>query len=201
MMSPKDYVEAVALELTKLRGRGLLLSPADASLALSWHAAEVPLQAVLGEIRRGVRLQSKGRGVRGATEIGLTLQALAPSIEVRAKARHEPRRPEASLSTELLRACRQDLPARQAWLELALAAEDLIAHSAEAYWTAMIGALRETLRALPRAAVRKISAALRERMAPRPAGMPLARYKRTLQLMLLSTASQELGVPPKAFLL
>src|SRR4051812_33080290 len=82
-VSPKDYIEAVASELGKLRGRGLVLSSADASLALAWHAAEVPLEAVLGEIRRGVRLRSRAQGIRGATEVGLSLQSIAPSIESR----------------------------------------------------------------------------------------------------------------------
>jgi len=42
---------------------------------------------------------------------------------------------------------------------------------------------------------------LRERMAPRPAAMPRARYRKSLQLQLLSAASERLGVPPRAFLL
>ena len=51
-MTAREYIETIAQELSKARGRGLLLSPADAQLALQWHAAQVPLQAVLTQVRR-----------------------------------------------------------------------------------------------------------------------------------------------------
>lgn len=202
-MSPKDYIEAVAAELGRLRGRGLLLSPADATLALSWHKAEVPLPAVVDELRRAGRLKSRGAGVRGAAEVGLSLQAIAHSIEGRFRVRTPRVRPspDAGLAGELLRACPPSLPAREAWQELARRSDELITQGSEAYWTAAVEALRATLRELPRPSRRKVSAALRARMAPRPRGMPTHSYKRSLQLMLLSAASDELGVPPRAFLL
>ena len=46
-MTAKEYIETVAQELGRVRGRGLLLSSADAQLALSWHAGGVPLAAVI----------------------------------------------------------------------------------------------------------------------------------------------------------
>ena len=60
-MTARDYIEAIAAELSRLRGRGLLLSPADAGLALSWHAAGVPLRDVQAELRRA----GPRRGPRG----------------------------------------------------------------------------------------------------------------------------------------
>ena len=71
-MTARDYIEAIAAEFSRLRGPGLLLSPADAGLALSWHAAGVPLRDVQAELRRAGRL--KPPAVRGAAEGGLSLQ-------------------------------------------------------------------------------------------------------------------------------
>src|SRR6266850_7058956 len=65
-LTAKEYIEAVAQELGKVRGRGLLLSPADAQLALAWHASRVPVAAVIAEVRRAARLRTRTAGVRGA---------------------------------------------------------------------------------------------------------------------------------------
>jgi hypothetical protein len=202
-MSPRQYIEAVALELTKLRGKGLVLSSADAALALAWHKDGVPLEAVLAEIRKGTRLKARAQGVRGAAEVGISLHAIAPAIFARTKVKPGASKSgsDAGLGSALLRACGPQLPARAAWVELARRADELLHEGGDAYWTAAVAALRSTLRELPRPSVRKVSAALRARMAPRPRGMPKQSYKRSLQLMLLAAASEELGVPPKAFLL
>jgi len=77
----------------------------------------------------------------------------------------------------------------------------LLLSPADAYWTAAVRALKATLRELPRSAALKAGAALRARIAPRPAGMARRRYQRSLQLMLLSASSERLGLPPRAFLL
>jgi len=45
-MTGREYIEAIADELTRLR-KGLVLSPADISLALAWHASGVPLADIL----------------------------------------------------------------------------------------------------------------------------------------------------------
>jgi hypothetical protein len=201
-MSPRQYIEAVALELTKLRGKGLVLSSADAALALSWHRDGVPLDAVLAEIRKGTRLKARAQGVRGAAEVGVSLHAIASAISARCKVKPSaPKSADAGLAPLLLRACGPQLPARAAWVDLARRSDELLHQGGDAYWTAAVAALRRTLRELPRPSVRKVSAALRSRMAPRPRGMPKQSYKRSLQLMLLAAASEELGVPPKAFLL
>jgi len=147
-VTAREYIEGIAAELSRLRGRGLLLSPADAQLALSWHAAGVPLAQVQAEIRRARRLK-----------------------------------------------------ARAAWESLARSAEEMLATGGEAYWAAALGALRAALRELPRQSVLQLGQDLRARMAPRPAAMPRARYRKSLQLQLLCAASERLGVPPRAFLL
>lgn len=204
-VSPREYIEAVALELGKLRGRGLLLSPADAQLALAWHAADIPLAEVLAEIKRGARLRSRGGGlgVRGAAEPSISLQALAPAIDSRRRARPLRAPPAQGLVAELRKAARAPrLAARTAWEDLADRAEELLlAPGGDLYWTAAISALRLSLRELGAEAARTAGAALRERLGPRPAGMPRRRYQRSLQLQLLSAASERLGVPPRPFLL
>jgi len=204
-VTAREYIEIVAQELGKVRGGGLLLSPADASLALAWHAAEVPIAAVVAEVRRAARLRRSGPVVRGAAELPLSLQVIAQSVE--AKARRRPKRPvpreETGLREQLLAAARAPgLAAREVWLTLADAADELFTQEGEeGYWTAAVRALKAALRELPRAAVLQAGSALRARLAPRPRGMPRRRYQRSLQLMLLSASSERLGVPPRPFLL
>ncbi|HZX96236.1 MAG TPA: hypothetical protein VFE90_17075 [Myxococcales bacterium] len=200
-MTAREYIEAVALELGRVRGKGLFLSPVDAQLALSWHAADVPLSAVLGEVRKAVRLRG-GRATRGAAQLSISLQAVARSVE-RFRPRPGPQPKAEGLGAELRAACRPaGLAARATWQSLADVAEDLLAHhGADGYWTAAVRALKESLRELPRSASLRAGAALRERLAPRPAGMSRRSYQRSLQLMLLSAASERLGLPPRAFLL
>jgi len=202
-LTAREYIEALAGELGRARGKGLLLSPADAALALSWHAAQVPLQLVLAEVRRASRLLGKVQA-RGAVQPQLCLQVLARAVESRARVR--PRRPAArpeGLSAQQLRkAAAKGLAARALWQELADAAEELLsAEGGQGYWTAAVHALKEALRELPHSAALQAGAALRSRLAPRPRGMPRRRYQRSLQLMLLAAASERLGVPPRAFLL
>jgi hypothetical protein len=199
-VTAREYIEGIAAELSRLRGRGLFLSSADAQLALSWHAAGVPLTDVQAEIRRARRL--KPPAARGAAEVGLSLQLFEPSIaaQIRRKPRAQARAP--GLASELLHAARSPrLAARAAWESLARNADELLATGGEAYWAAALGALRAALRELPRASVLQLGQDLRARMAPRPAAMPRARYRKSLQLQLLSAASERLGVPPRAFLL
>ncbi len=202
-MTAKEYIEAVAQELGKVRGRGLLLSPADAQLALSWHAAQVPLAAVIAEVRKAVRLRPRGAPARGAAEMLVSLQALAPALERhRARPKAPPARPQ-GLCAQLRGTARDPgLAARAAWESLAEAAERLLAEDGgDGYWTAAVHALKAALRELPRPAALQAGAALRARIAPRPAGMARRRYQRSLQLMLLSASSERLGLPPRAFLL
>ena len=207
-MTAREYIEAVAHELSKARGKGLLLSPADAQLALSWHAGQVPLQAVLTEVRRAARLRPAGghrlAPVRGAAETGFSLQLIAQSIEARHKGRRRAKAPAATgLAAQLRAATRAPgLAARAAWEALADTAEDLLAgEGGDLYWSAAVHALKEALRELPRSAGLQAGAALRTRLAPRPRSMPRRRYQRSLQLMLLAAASDRLGLPPRAFLL
>jgi hypothetical protein len=203
-VTAREYIEAIATELGKVRGKGLLLSPADAQLALSWHAAQVPLSAVIAQVRRAARLKARGAHVRGAAEPGISLQAVAQSIEGLEK-RSRPRPPapaDQGLAGQLLVAARAPgLAARAAWESLAASAEDLLGGGGDRYWMAAVAALKAALRELPRSAALKAGAALRARLAPRPRGMPRRRYQRSLQLMLLSASSEQLGLPPRAFLL
>lgn len=203
ILTAQEYIETVAQELGKVRGRGLLLSSADAQLALAWHAAQVPLAAVVTEVRKAARLRSQAPAARGAAELSISLQVVAPAIErLRPRPGTAVARSEA-LSTELRAACRTpSLPARSAWEALADVAEDVLAHhGADGYWTAAVRALKASLRELPRSAALQAGAALRVRLAPRPRGMSRRSYQRSLQLMLLSATSECLGLPPRAFLL
>jgi hypothetical protein len=203
-LTAREYIEALTQELGKVRGKGLVLSPADAQLALSWHAARLPLPAVLAEVRRTARLKARGGHVRGAAEPGISLQAAAPALEalLRKRPRRSAARP-AVLAEELRAAARAPgLAARAAWEQLAAGAEELLAQEGgREYWTAVVRALKAALRELPRAASLQAGAALRARLAPRPRGMSRRRYQRSLQLMLLSASSERLGLPPQAFLL
>src|SRR5438105_12040887 len=81
-LTAKEYIEAVARELGKVRGKGLLLSPADASLALCWHAAQVPLETVLSQVRKAARLKVRVQA-RGAAEPPISLQAVARAVDAR----------------------------------------------------------------------------------------------------------------------
>lgn len=208
-MHAKDYVESIALALSRLRGGGLLLSPADAQLALSWHTAGVPLADVLHVVRTGkqrLRGAAANSPPRGAQATALSLHAFAAAVEQRARQARRARPPadaaEAGLSPQLRRAtARARLPARGAWEDLAARADDLLSRGTDAYWSSAVDALLASLRELPRKDVRRVGGALRERRAPRPAEMPRRRYRRSLQLQLLSAASDTLGVPPAAFLL
>lgn len=203
-MTPRDYIEAVAQELSTLRKRGLVLSPADAQLALSWHASGVPIADVVAAIRRSARLLARGgESVRGAAQPGISLQAIASEMAARQQ-RTAPRAKEAGgLAGELQKAARAPrLAAGKAWQALADRADELLAtHGGERYWSEAIAALQLALRELGSASARKAGAALRERLGPRPKGMSRARYRRSLQLQLLSAASERLGVPPRPFLL
>jgi hypothetical protein len=199
-VTPRDYIEEIAAELSRLRGRGLLLSPADARLALSWHAAGIPLSEVQAELRRARRL--KPPTARGAAEVGLSLQLLEGTMAAQVRRKPRAQAPAPSLASELLRAARSPrLAGRAAWEGLANRAEDLLASGGDAYWAATLAALREALRELPRKSVLQLGEDLRARMAPRPAAMSRARYRKSLQLQLLAAASERLGVPPRAFLL
>lgn len=202
-LTAQEYIETVAEELGKARGRGLLLSSADAQLALAWHAAQVPLAAVVTEVRKAARRRPSAPPGRGAAELPISLQAVAQAIE-RLRPRASPGVAESeALSAELRAACRAtSLPARCAWESLADLAEDVLAHhGADGYWTAAVRALKASLRELPRSAALQAGAALRVRLAPRPRGMSRRSYQRSLQLMLLSATSECLGLPPRAFLL
>jgi hypothetical protein len=207
-MTARDYIEAVARELSQLRGRGLVLSPSDAQLALGWHAAGVPLAEVVRVIRTGRRLLPKSgpRARRGSADPQLSLRALAPSLEARQGAQKAQAAREVSgrdtLTDELLRAAAfPGLPARAAWERLAHDSEPLLARSSEAYWSAAIGALLASLRELPRPRRLATGAALRERMRPRPQAVSRQRFRRSLQLQLLRSASELHQIPPAAFLL
>lgn|GEM_PF-1818191 len=216
-MGPRAYIEAIAHELSKLRGRGLLLSPADAQLALAWHAAGLPVEDVLSEIRRGARLI--GPKARGAAPALLSLQTFAAALDARARRGQrvpsdESGKPQ-GLGAELARAAQEPrLAARAAWLDLARRAEELLAQDGQGsrgadesgaaltdYWSEALRALRLALRELPRSAGLALGSELRRRLAPRPNGMPRRRYRRSLQLQLLVASSERLGVPPRAFLL
>jgi hypothetical protein len=184
----------------------MLLSPADAQLALAWHAAGVPLPEVLHVLSTGrSRLRGTGATARGAQPTALSLQTFASAVESRTRGlRKGPRiaaAPEA-LTAQLLRAARSRarLPARGAWEGLATRAESLLAAGADAYWTEAIAALRASLREMPRASALAAGAALRKRLARRPREMPRPRYRRSLQLQLLSATSESLDVPPRVFL-
>jgi len=201
-LTAREYIEAIAQELSSVRGRGLLLSPADAQLALSWHAREVPLAAVIAQVRKAARLRARSTA-RGAAEMMLSLQALAPALDrLGARRRPAPREPE-GLCTQLRAAARcPGLAARAAWESLADRAEQLLAEDGgDGYWTLAVRALKAALRELPRSAALEAGSALRSRIAPRPQGMTRRSYQRSLQLMLLSASSERLGLPPRAFLL
>ena len=203
-MTAREYIEAIAHELSKARGKGLVLSPADAQLALAWHAGQVPLQAVIAEVRRAASLRPTVAHLRGAAETGLSLQLLAATFERRLKTSRRGKAPaESGLAVQLRAAARAPgLAARAAWEALADTAEDLLAgEGGDLYWSAALHALKESLRELPRSAGLQAGAALRTRLAPRPRNMPRRRYQRSLQLMLLAAASDRLGLPPRAFLL
>lgn len=203
-VTPRDYIEAVAQELSVLRKRGLVLSPADAQLALAWHADEVPVADVIAAIRRSARLLPRGGdSVRGAAQPSVSLQAIAPEMDARRRRRAAPLKAAVGLAGELQKAARAPrLAAGKAWRDLADRADELLGtHGGERYWSEAIAALLLALRELGAPSARKAGAALRERLGPRPRGMSRARYRRSLQLQLLSASSERLGVPPRPFLL
>jgi hypothetical protein len=195
----RSYIEAIAAELTRIRGTGLVLSPVEAQLALSWHASGVTLDDVLGELRKVKRLRPAV--ARGAMQVGLSLQLIERNVAHRKKPRDSDP-PLRGIAAGLWRAAQaQGLPARAEWEKLALRADELLAEGGEAYWSAAFEALRASLRQMPRSAVAQLGSELRRRMAPRPAGMSRARYRKSLRLQLLSAASDRAGIPPRAFLL
>jgi hypothetical protein len=198
-VDPRSYIERIAQELSRARGRGLVLSPADAQLALGWHAAGIALDDVLEQIRR-MRRKHPPSVRRGATQLGISLQVIERSMGAR-RPRPPVVRPSESLSANLLRACRAGLPGGAYWQTIAERTEELLALGPERYWSELVSALRKTVREMPRERVRDLSRALRARMAPRPRTMGRDAYRRSLQLQLLSAASERLGVPPREFLL
>ena len=198
-MDPRSYIEAIAQELSRARGRGLVLSPADAQLALGWHAAGIGLEDVLGELRRAGR--PAARAARGATQLGVSLQLIAGAFASRRAGKKPASARTPALSAGLLDASRADVPGRDVWQALAARAEQLLSRGADAYWAEAVAALKRTLRELPRERVRDVGRALRARMAPRPSGMGREVYRKSLQLQLLAASSERLGVPPREFLL
>jgi hypothetical protein len=198
-VDPHSYIEAIAQELSRARGRGLVLSPADAQLALGWHAAGIGLEDVLDELRRAVRRTAPV--AHGATRLGISLQLIEGAFASRRGHKKPAAARAAPLSAGLLSASRADMPGRDVWQALAARAEELFSRGAEAYWTEVVAALKRTLRELPRERVREVGRALRARMAPRPPGMGREVYRKSLQLQLLAASSERLGVPPREFLL
>jgi len=198
-VDPRSYIERIAEELSRARGRGLVLSPADAQLALGWHAAGIGLDDVLEELRRAVR-RTASPAARGATQLGVSLQLIEGSFAAR-RGRKKPVPTQTPLSTGLLSASRADVPGRDVWQSLASRAEELLSRGAEAYWSEAVEALKRTLRELPRERIREVGRALRARMAPRPPGMAREVYRKSLQLQLLAASSERIGVPPREFLL
>jgi hypothetical protein len=201
-VNAREYIEAVAHELSRAGKGGLVLSPADTSLALSWHASRVPLAQVRAELRRLMRAPVKSRNAMAAK---VSLQAIAPVFEARLRKlqpKPSPAKPLA-LGDELKQAAKDPkLAARSAWQALAQSADELLSRNGgEGYWTAAVRALQLSLKELPRSSALQAGAALRAKIAPRPRSMPRRRYQRSLQLMLLSAASERLGLPPRAFLL
>jgi len=199
-VDPRSYIERIAEELSRARGRGLVLSPADAQLALGWHAAGIGVDDVLEELRRAVR-RTATPAARGATRLGISLQVIEGAFASRRSRKKPAPQKMPALSAGLLSASRAEVPGRDAWQALASRAEELLSRGAEAYWSEAIEALKATLRGLPRERVREVGRALRARMAPRPAGMGRAVYRKSLQLQLLAASSEKLGVPPREFLL
>jgi hypothetical protein len=204
-VTAKEYIEEVAAVLSRAGRGGLVLSPADAALALSWHASRIPIAAIRTELRRLSRNAPQSPKARGSMAAKVSLQAIAPVFESRLKKAQRPssgKKPLA-LAQELQAAARDPkLAARLLWQELALAADELLSHDGgEGYWTAVVRALKFALREVPRARALQAGAALKARLAPRPRNMPRRRYQRSLQLMLLSAASERIGLPPRAFLL
>ena len=207
-MEARAYVEAVAGELCRVRGRGLLLSAADAQLALAWHAAGVPLPELLRVVRGGARLLPKtGTSTpRGAGSPQVSLQALAPAVEALVKegaaraARQVSGR--TSLESELLRAAQSPgLPERPRWEQLAREAEALLGRSPESYWDAAVSALLASLRRFPRERRLQLGAVLRDRASRPRRAVTAARFRRSLQLQLLRASSELFDVPPAPFLL
>jgi hypothetical protein len=200
-LTAKEYIEAVAAELSRARGKGLLLSPADTTLALSWHAAQIPFVQVAAELRRVSRKAPKSRG---AMLPPVSLQLIAGKLDSQVRRlQPKPVRAPQGLSEQLRDALGDPkLAARSAWQSLAEAADELLTQGGgEGYWTAAFRALKIALRELPRSSALQAGAALRARLAPRPRNMPRRRYQRSLQLMLLAASSERLGLPPRAFLL
>jgi hypothetical protein len=196
----RSYIEAIAAELSRVRGCGLVLSPVEAQLALAWHSSGVGLDDVLGELRRARKLRPTL--TRGAVQVGMSLQLIERSVAARKRRRESEPPAVTGIAAELLRAARAPgLPGRAEWEKLAGRAEELLAQGGDAYWAAAFDALRAAVREMPRASATALGAELRRRMAPRPSGMSRARYKKSLQLQLLSAASDRAGVPPRAFLL
>jgi len=204
-VNARDYIEAIAAELTRVRGAGLLLSPTDAQLALGWHAAGIPLSTVVEAVRRGQRLKAR-KTARGAGETNISLAALAANVEGHASAKKgKVARVAAgrdSLCDELRAAASgPGVRGRQHWLSLAGEAEALLGTSPDAYWTRAIAALRSSLRELSRDERRALGKSLRERFVKRPPGLTNSRFRRALQLQLLSAASALFAIPPSPFLL
>jgi hypothetical protein len=201
----RQYIEAIAAELSRVRGGGLLLSPVDAQLALGWHAAGVPLVTVLEVVRSGERLKARATK-RGAGEPTITLSALAAKVEGRASLRAGREAREVTGRTSLgeeLRAAASapGVRARPLWISLAQDAEQLLCESPDAYWTRAIAALLRSLRELTRDERRALGKSLRERLPRRPPGLTNQRFRRALQLQLLNLASALFAVPPSPFLL
>lgn len=205
----REYIETLAREVGKTGG-GLVLSSADAQLALTWHAAGLPLAEVLALVKKGfVALKSKGGGrARGVHAQPLSLSAVRGRVEglLLASKKRQARMAQLgaprTLSDELLSAALSPgLPARALWTRLAAQADVLLSSGRDGYWSGAIAALCESLKALPKAQRLAVGMAVRARRGRRPARVSPARYRRSLQLQMLSAASELYGVPPKAFLL
>lgn len=198
-MNARHYVEALASELSRVRQNGVVLSPADTMLALSWHAARVPLDQVVRELRRLARKRPRSRS---AVAQPVSLQLLEKRFEPQVQRRLPPTAVAQSLPEALLAASADPaLAGSAAWRTIAESADQLLEGSGDAYWTALHKALKATLRGLPRDRALAAGKALRSRLARRPPGMPRRRYQRSLQLMLIAAASERLGLPPRPFLL
>jgi len=139
--------------------------------------------------------------LRGALRVGLSLQVIEKAIVARSARAPAAKVDGTSLSAVLVSAARSPVAGREGWHALAQRSDELLARGPQAYWAEAFAALLLALRELPRERVRELGRALRARMAPRPPTMGRAAYRKSLQLQLLTTASERLGVPPREFLL
>ncbi len=151
VLSEQEYVTALEREFLRLRGKAMLLGPADWELACDWYRRQVPLELVLTEmLRLFERQRERGskRGISSLRYFRAAVEAAWSELQgVRSGGYLAPPAAPLDIARELKRLEQElpdDLPDRERWIAELKTVQDS-SRSSIATVEARLGELEERL--------------------------------------------------------